>query len=262
MNKILSYLLILFIVFQVYSCENNLDSPVSTNPNINANSKVLVELFSNVLCVACVQSANYCDDISFLRGVTINDTNVIIINIHTSLFPGDPFYDFNPQMNRARENYYQTQFNPIGFLMGSVLTLPFSPVQWTNQINSRLNKTNDISINLFNSLDSLSGEGNLLIELKQFSNRTFNDLALFVCVTERNLYFNSPNGKTNYNNILRQYITDYNGENIVLQPGQQISTMKNYSLDDRITISHSQLIVFVQCLSSKEVLGISKIKLN
>ncbi|MCX6162649.1 MAG: hypothetical protein NTV87_15115 [Ignavibacteriae bacterium] len=66
MKKILYYISVLIIGAIIISCENNLDSPVHTNPDLKANSKVLVELFSNVLCVACFQSANFYDAIGEL----------------------------------------------------------------------------------------------------------------------------------------------------------------------------------------------------
>ncbi|MBN1634015.1 MAG: Omp28-related outer membrane protein [Ignavibacteria bacterium] len=261
MKNIIKYTSILSIVLMFVSCENNLDSPVSPNPDLKANSKVIVELFSNVMCVACIQSANYCDDISFLKGITINDTNVIIINIHTSLFPGDPFYAFNPQMNRAREVYYGALFNPMGFLMGSIMTAPFSQEQWTNQINQRLNKTNDITINLSNVIDTVSKSGTLFIQAAQLSGTTQSNLKLHIAITEGNLYYNSPNGKTLYHNILRQMITSSGGEDISVTPGQTLNIVKNYNIDNRIIPNNSQLIVFIQNDSTKEILGAEKVKL-
>jgi len=261
MKKILYHILILIIGLSIFSCENNLDSPVHTNPDLKTNSKVLVELFSNVMCVACVQSANYCDDISFLRGVTINDTNVVIINIHSSLFPGDPFYAFNPQMNSARENYYYVLFNPAGYSMGSLMTSPFSAEQWTNQINHRLNKTNAFAINLNNTLDTVLRTGSLYITAGQTGGQSYGDLKLYAVVTESNLYFNSPNGKTNYNNILRQMLNGYSGENISISPGQPVNLIKEYIIDNRIALKNAQIIVFLQNNSTKEIVGVEKIKL-
>lgn len=253
--------MVLFIALIIISCEDNLNSPVHTNPDLEANSKVLVELFSNVMCVACVQSTNYCDDITLLRGVTINDTNVIVINIHTSLFPGDPFYGFNGNMNSARENYYNVLFNPAGHLMGSLMTSPFSAEQWTNQINQRLNKTNSISIILSNTIDTMSRKGTLNITAGQIDGQSYSDLKIFAVITESNLYFNSPNGKTNYNNILRQMITDYNGEDIIISPGQPVNLVKGYTIDNGIAIKNSRIIVFLQSNSTKGILGAEKINL-
>lgn len=248
-------------MISVLSCEDNLNSPIHTNPDLKANSKVLVELFSNVMCVACVQTANYCDDITYLRGVTINDTDVIIINIHSSLFPGDPFYNFNTVMNGTRAGYYNVMFNPAGFLMGSLMTSPYSAEQWTNQINQRLNKTNAYSIILDNTIDTNSKTGILNITVGQVNGESDNNLKLFAVVTESNLYFNSPNGKTNYNNILRQMLTDINGESINVSPGQPVNLIKEYTLDNRILIKNTQIIVFVQNESTKEVLGVEKINI-
>lgn len=261
MKKFLNYILVLFISSLIISCEDNLNSPVHTNPDLKANSKVLVELFSNVMCVACVQSANYCDDISFLKGITINDTNVIIINIHSSLFPGDPFYVFNSQMNNARQNYYNVLFNPAGYLMGSIMTSPFSTEQWTNQINQRLNKTNDVALNLINTIDTITRNGTLQIIIGQVGGQKYSDLRFYAVVTENNLYFNSPNGKTIYNNILRQMLTGYNGEEIAISQGQPVNLVKGYTIDSRVVLNNSQIIVFVQSNTTKEIIGTEKTKI-
>lgn len=261
MNNIYIQILILIISLTLFSCEDNLNSPVHTNPDLKANSKVLIELFSNVMCVACVQSANYCDDITYLHGVTINDTNVIAINIHTSLFPGDPFYSFNSTMNGTREDFYNILFNPAGYLMGCIMTSPFSAEQWTNQINQRLNKTNPFSVILSNTIDTFTKIGNLSISVGQVSGQSYSNLKLFAVVTESDLYFNSPNGKTNYNNILRQMLNGYNGEEFTINPGNPVNLVKEYSLDNRINLNNSQIIVFLQNNSSKEILGVEKVKI-
>lgn len=258
--KITIYILFLFLCVSFVSCEDNLDSPVRSNPDLKANSKVLVELFSNVMCVACVQSANYCDEITGLKGITIDDTNVVVINIHTSLFPGDPFYMFNSDMNAVREDYYNVIFNPAGFLMGSMMAAPFSTAQWTNQINQRLNGTNAFSMTVENTIDTVSGTGSLLINVGQIDETLRTGLKLYAIVTESNLYFNSPNGKTIYNNILRQMLNACSGENIVVSPGQPATFVKSYTLDSRIRICNSRIIVFLQDPASREILGVESVK--
>lgn len=261
MKKFINYISVLFITLLILSCEDNLNSPVHTNPDLKANSKVLVELFSNVMCVACVQSANYCDDISFLKGVTINDTNVIIINIHTSLFQGDPFYSFNSIMNSVRENYYDVKFNPAGYLMGGLMTSPFSAEQWTNQINRRLSNTNSFSIIISNTIDTISRTGSLNITAGQVYGQSYSNLKLYAVVTESNLYFNSPNGKTIYNNILRQMLNSNSGEDVIISQGRPVNIIKEYTLDNRIIWKNAQIIVFLQNNLTKEVLCATKINL-
>jgi len=257
--KTTAYILLVFLFIAFVSCENNLDSPVRSNPGLKANSKVLVELFSNVMCVACVQSANYCDEITGLKGITINDTGVVVINIHTSLFPGDPFYLFNSEMNGIREDYYGVIFNPAGFLMGSLMAAPFSAAQWTNQINQRLNRTNAFSVTAENTFDTASGTGSLLINVRQVDEAIRSGLKLYAVVTESNLYFNSPNGKTIYNNILRQMLNGCCGEDVVITPGQPATFVKSYTLDARIRVCNARIIVFLQDPSSREILGVESI---
>ncbi len=141
------------------------------------------------------------------------------------------------------------------------MTSPFSSEQWTNQINQRLSKTNSFSILLNNTIDTVSKTGSLNIAAGQISGQSYGELKLYAIVTESDLYFNSPNGKTNYNNILRQMLNGYSGENIIISPGQPVNLIKEYTIDNRIAIKNAQIIVFLQSNSTKEILGVAKIKL-
>jgi len=56
-------------------------------------------------------------------------------------------------------------------------------------------------------------------------------------------------------------LTDYSGENISISPGQPLNLIKEYTLDNRILIANSRIIVFVQNNLTKEILGAEIIKL-
>lgn len=253
------YLLIFISMF--LSCEDNLNSPAIYSPPYNSKTKVLLELFSNVMCAACFESGNFTDDVSDLKGVTTNDTNVVVINIHTSLFQGDPFFQYNPQENAARELYYNVNFNPTGYLMGEILAVPFAPNEWISQINSGLNKPLNCSLILENVLDTLSGNGTLNIKAGLSGNEVTGELRVFIVLTENKLLFNAPNGKTIFNNVLRKNFTGLDGELINLLPGSQINLIKNYSIPPDIKIYNSNLVVFVQEYNTKKILAVEIIRL-
>ncbi|RPI17715.1 MAG: hypothetical protein EHM58_08120 [Ignavibacteriae bacterium] len=261
--KYLILLLTFLILLPFSSCEDNLNSP-AVNPDIKANSKVMVELFSSISCVKCVQASIYCDNISFLKGITANDSNVVIINYHPSFFSSDPLYQFNKQLNIERQNIYGIFFIPSGFVDGSNLPSPFSSSEWTNQINSELSKTKDIKISLQNSVDTINRTGSLVIQithLNNVDNYGIGDLRLFIIVTEDDLFVNAPNGKNYYNNVARQMINHPGGEQVQIQTGQTTIT-KNYSVIHGIVIQNSVIVVFIQEFDSNKIVTSEKIKIH
>ena len=256
------YLLIVFgFLLSFYSCESNDGIIIQRTFDLKSQSKVLIELFTNTSCIPCVQSNLYLDGINNLSGVTINDTNVIIIRIHTTLFPNDPFYEFNSADNFARQSYYvfPAFANPKGYLMGIDSSLGnFNQTIWTNEINSRLAKTNSFAINLTITYDSLTRNGTLDYVIGQLTGAQVNDLVLHIAVTEDHLFYNAPNGETEFENTLRDLITPGVGENISISPGQSSNFSKNFTLMNGIDHKHADIIIFVQSLSSKEIFAVEK----
>lgn len=254
--------LVLALSFIFYSCESNdmmLRPIVTSNTN---EGKVLVELFTNTSCIPCVPANQYLDNILFLQGVTSNDSNVIIIRVHTTLFAGDPFYLFNPEVNNARQTYYNAaNSNPRGYLLGNFMGA-FNGNNWTTQINSKIGTTLDYNLNLGNSYNSSNNSGILSVEANQVSGSNLNDLRLFVAVVENELQFNAPNGETEFENILRDMLTSINGDVVSLSSGQSVTRTFNYNLRAGINPNHAQLVVFLQNDANREVFAVEIIDVN
>lgn len=260
--KFSTYLIIFISSIFFFSCESNDGVIPKGTSDLKAKSKTLIEFFTNTSCIGCPVAGHYLDRINNLEGVTINDTNVIIIRVHTSLFPNDPFHNFNTLDNLARQTYYGAGvFNPMGFANGSMLPVPFDENGWTTQINMKLNQKSDFGLNLTNTLDTITRNGILSIQIGQFSGVQINDLVLHIALTEGDLYYNAPNGETHFFNVLRDLITPSSGESITVIPGQSTIINKEYTIDDRVIIRNCELIVFVQRLSTKQVLVVDKILL-
>lgn len=266
MRKVKYHLSILIaLLFVFYSCESNDGIIIQGIVPDSSSSKVLMELFTNTSCIPCVQANIYLDRINNLSGVTINDTNVIIIRIHTTLFPNDPFYSFNSADNLARQQYYVTPgfANPKGYLMGSDSTIGnFNETVWTTEINKRLAETNSFVITFTLTYDSLTRNGILDYEIGQLSGSQVNDLVLHIAVTENSLFYNAPNGETHFENTLRDLITPASGESITISPGQSSTFSKNFTLMDGIDHKHAHIILFIQSVSSKEVFAVEKKPFN
>ncbi|HEY5125288.1 MAG TPA: Omp28-related outer membrane protein [Ignavibacteria bacterium] len=255
--------LILSISVFLYSCESNDGMIVKGNPDAKATNKVLVELFTNTSCVPCVQANNFLNGVNNLSGVTNNDTNVIIMRVHTTLFAGDPYYNFNVPVNFARQQYYNAGLsNPRGFLMGTSMG-SFNTSNWTNALNERLKTTNAFSINLSASYDSTEREAILNIQLNQLSGSSLPDFVMHAAVVENGLIMDppAPNGEVDFENTLRDLVTPTGGEPFNITPGQTISFVKSFTLKSGIKAFNTDIIIFVQSVSTKEVFGVVKQKL-
>lgn len=259
MKKLFFYTILFSLFPAFYSCEDNLNSPV-VNPEIPANKKVLLEVFSSITCVNCIQVNLYCDNISSYSGITGNDTNVLVINYHPSFFPFDPFFQFNRELNMEREGFYNIFFIPSGFSDGESLPAPFSASEWTNQVNANLAEYNEAVISLENTIDTLSRSGTVIIRAESRAQNSGSDLRLFAIITEDWIYHNAPTGSKYYNNIARQMINPAGGELIQILPGQITTIIENYKILPDITIKNSSIIVFCQNFETKKIMASEKIK--
>lgn len=230
--------------------------------SINPTNKILVELFTNTSCIPCVEANQYLDGVYNLSGVTNNDASVIIVRYHTTLYAGDPFYLYNTTDNNARMAYYPNSaiVNPRTFLLGSFMG-NFSNTAWTNTLNDKLASTRTFAIVLNNTYDTVSRNGSLDIKIKQASGPVVNDLVYHIAITENDIAYPAPNGETHFNNTLRDLITPPNGQPFSISTGQINSYSAGYSIAGIINQHKTDLTVFVQSLSTKEVFAVEKIKL-
>lgn len=265
MKKILVLTIICLSSLIFYSCESN-DSPViTTTPpvvNVPAN-KVLVELFTNTSCIPCVEANQYLDAIHELDGITNNDTNVIILRIHTTLFSGDPFYLYNTTDNGARMSYYPNSaiVNPRTFLLGTFIG-NFAPAPWTNKLNEKLAATRPMAISLINTYNAGNRTGNLSVGITQDAGSSFTGLVYHIAVSENDIPYIAPNGETHFNNTLRDLITPADGQPFDIGSGQTNTYQHNYTIGNEINHNQTDLIVFVQVVSTREVIAVEKIKLQ
>lgn len=258
---ILTVLSILMLSLAYFSCESNDGWLVQSSGNLKANSKVLVEFFTNTSCFPCVPANNYLDRIDSLKGVTSNDTNVIIIRYHTnSPGPNDPFYNFNIPDNTKRIQYYSVVGTPVAYLCGKKLP-GFQDFTWTNAINLQMYQSAVVTITLTNKYDSLSRNDTVIAQIKQISGSPVSDLVVHIVIAENKLFYNAANGEKIFENTFRQFATQPDGESISLNPGQTITFSKAYTLRNGINPVDSDIIIFVQGLSSKTVFGVEKKKI-
>jgi len=260
MKKLLIYTLFLLPALTFYSCESNDGRIVTGISNLSATNKTLVELFTNTSCIPCVPANEYLDGIMNLNGITINDTNVILIRYHTNLFPADPFYEYNIPDANARINYYNAaSSNPRGYLKGTFMGL-FNSNSWTNLINQRLASISSFGLNSINSYEPATRTGNIEVIIGQISGNQINDLVIHVVLTENDLQFNGQNGETHFENVMRDLITPSSGLSVSVSPSQSVNLTFDYAIDPVININEANFVIFLQSVSTKEVFGVEKVK--
>jgi len=231
--------------------------------SINPTNKILIEIFTNTSCIPCVDANQYLDEIYNLQGISSNDNSVEIMRIHTTLFAGDPFYLYNTADNNARMAFYPNAaiVNPRTFLLG-IFMGNYSPAAWTNKINEKLAETRAYAIKLINTYDTVTRSGSVNIKIKQATGSVVNDLVYHVAVSENEIAYNAPNGEIHFNNTLRDLVTPSGGQSFNISLGQTLRYDQNYVIDNVIRQHKTDLIVFVQRTSTKEVMAVEKIRLR
>ena len=227
---------------------------------VAANSKVLIEFFTNTSCIPCVPANLFLDKIYKQQGITSNDADVVAIRTHTTLFPNDPFYLFNPAANDARQNYYSAgSFNPQGYINGTFMGI-FSEGPWTNLINTTFGALSNFAITYNNTYNTSTRQGTLTVTVHQLSGSQVPDLVLNVAITEDELMYAAPNGETEFENTLRDLLTPTAGEMVSVNVGQSDSFTYNYTLNPQINDQHTNIVMFIQSTSSKEVFAVDEKK--
>ncbi|MBK9331273.1 MAG: hypothetical protein IPM96_02455 [Ignavibacteria bacterium] len=235
--------------------------------SINPTNKVLVELYTNTSCIPCVEANQYLDVINNNTGTTINDLNVIILRVHTTLYAGDPFYLYNQEDNNARMSVYPgtPTSNPRGYLLGAFMS-NFSSSAWTNKLNEKLSVTRSFAVNLINTYDPVSRSGNISVKIKQVSGETLSDLVYNVALSESEISYSAPNGETLFENTLRDLITPPSGQTLNISAGQTNSYDHNYNIPAEINHDHAYITVFAQRTNFvsgvKEVMAVERVKIR
>lgn len=254
-----------FWVMLFFGCEGN-DNYITIRyqPVDSADSKkVLLEFFTNSGCTPCVAAHNYLDGIEALNGVTINDSNVIILSYHTKYpYIYDSLYMANITQNDARSSYYGVNYTPQARLDG-VNIGQFSAMDWTAQINTELVANNYMDISLTVNYDSLNRTGFITAIFNVLLNLPTNDNVVHVIITESNIsYVTAPNGITNFDDVMRNMITGTNGDPISLSQGGNQSIIKQFTLNSAWNAGECFITVFIQNSTTKAVYGVERIKIT
>lgn len=255
-------ILILFLIlssFAFISCNNN--NPVTTNDLLPRNNNKLIEMFTNTRCTVCPPANEYCTAVETGSGITTDDSSVIIIRYHTTLYPNDPFYDFNPTDNFARQSVYNAgTANPKAYLGGTFMGV-FNNAGWTTQINQSLISENPLSLAISKTYDSTARTGTVNLKVSNFELNASDSLILFVMLTESPISYSAPNGENVFYDVLRFIKPSPDGQHITLEVNKNSFYEFGFSLDPVINENNAYVIAFVQNKKTLQVYGVEKAKL-
>lgn len=247
------------------SCESN-DNPTSAvyipQP---INRKVLVEFFTNSGCIPCIDAHHYFDQIEGVRGVTPNDTGVIIVSIHTNIpYQPDSVYNSNVAQNNARMNYYSIISNPQGRADGNDMQ-DFSSFVWTAHIKAEMFSTKYMNITFQNNFIPSADSGYVTVNIQTVALLPTSDNRIFVVLTQDSIpYTTGPNGIKYPSNVMRYMVTGTVGTPITLTNGQTTQFSAGYSIPTSpanwYIPEKFNIVAFVQSSSTKQVYGVEKIK--
>lgn len=255
----LSLISLILFVFLFLSCNNN--NPVTQNDLLPRNNNKLIEMFTNTRCTVCPPANEYCTAIETGSGITTDDSSVIIIRYHTTLYPNDPFYDFNSADNLARQNVYNAgTANPKAYLNGSFMGV-FNNDGWTTQINQSLASNSPISIAISKTYNGISRAGAATLKISNYDVNTTDSLKLFVAITESPISYPAPNGENIFYDVLRYLKPSPDGQYVTLEVNKNSFYEFGFSLDPVINENNVYMIAFVQNKQTLQVYGVEKIKL-
>jgi hypothetical protein len=221
---------------------------------------VLIESFSETGCGFCAK-----EDSAYNALMRSKYDKVAVINYHC-FYKLDTFYQYNKASDH-RYLYYKLKGVPAGLING------LYPVKFSSYITF-------IKSELIDSLYSKPPQINFQVSYSPFSKNNSNgtkikikgtalkdipldSLSLFVVVTESNINHierykkKSVYGINEFDHIMREMLTGKEGKLIgKLEKGKTFSTSLTYTNNDAtINFKETQVIVFLQDLTSGEVFG-------
>ncbi|NND35069.1 MAG: Omp28-related outer membrane protein [Saprospiraceae bacterium] len=204
----------------------------------------LVEWFTNTYCGIC-SSRN-----PALQSVYDQHAqNLHRITIHPSVpYQQCSLYNFNTEDNGARQSYYNVGATPTLYLNG--IRTSSSSSAFSNDIANLAGQTSPIS------LEVEEGLGTAIITVKAAGDVPAGSYRIMVALLEKKLDFNAPNGETEHYDVLRDFISAAEGDEITMPAaGTSLTLNYNYSVPSGVNPSEAYILAYIQNIESNEILN-------
>ena len=227
---------------------------------------VLIEEFTETGCGACSQY-----DSSFQALTNANADKVAVINYHC-FYTGDPFFAYN-KTGDQRYNFYGIKDGfPSVMMNGKKAGSTSAHMHYVNQrgIDAMYNMPAQFK---FDIQYKSTGKGavhsaDIKVAATALKDNASTNLRLFVVSTENNIDYKerfksmAVNGINDFNHILRAILPDTNGIVLSAQITGNVNNAKVSLINDDKEINYKevQIVVFIQDIITKEILGAATLK--
>lgn len=125
---------------------------------------------------------------------------------------------------------------------------------WELWLSSRMGIESNLEIQINGAYNHVTGETNLDLTVTATGEVTQPNLRLQVALTESELDY----GGHTHNQVMRDMIPDVEGESFTISNGQTLHFNRSFTVDGLLQDENSEIVVFVQSYSTREVLQSAK----
>ena len=222
---------------------------------------VLIEEFTETGCGACSQY-----DSSFQALTNANAEKVVVLNYHC-FYSLDTFYTYYKACDKRSGFYGNIVGFPSALANGQLPEKSSSHLSYINQslINRLYNREPQFKFDIVSTSTGKGDRHSTSIKVKATALKAYTgkNLRLFIAITENNIdhekRYNkkSVNGVNAFNHILRAHVPGPDGILIGPQKAGKVNKLSaSFANDDKeINFKEVRVVVFVQDMTTKEVLG-------
>jgi len=215
---------------------------------------VLIEDFSNVSCIPCIESNKILKSIKN----SYTDEKLVVIK-YAANFPSpvDPMYLANTEDADSRMSYYIIFFTPTIIVDGLDRPTSSDSISIKESIDSKLAAQPKFEISVDDSIAGQSMFVNGKVKLLNSSELNFDDLVIHSVVIETLIEYSSPpgsNGETEFHDVMRKMLPDNQGFSISnIEDDNEINFNWETQINSGWNKERLKTIVFIQDKNSKEI---------
>ena len=116
---------------------------------------------------------------------------------------------------------------------------------WESMITSRIAQPAPVTITMWGDYSPQRGSGTVYANFQNDSSASINGRVFFV-VTEDSIYEVTPTGDEWHNHVARDYVPDQSGEVISIEPGNNVTLSRAFTIDQAWDDSRCQIVTWIQ----------------
>ena len=215
---------------------------------------VLIEDFSNVSCIPCVESNKILESLKN----SYTDEKLVVIKFAANFpSPVDPMYLANTEDANSRMSYYTIFFTPTIIVDGLDRPTSSDSISIKESIDFKLEAQPKFEITVMDSIAVQSMFVKGKVKLLDSSELNFDDLVIHSVVIETLIEYSSPpgsNGETEFHDVMRKMLPDNQGFSISnIENDNEINFNWETQINSGWNKERLKTIVFIQDKNSKEI---------